>query len=233
MWLSKLHYDVGRHAFLWSCLWLVGCASQPIPRPGEDPFYAPIMAPSGMPLPTANGSLFSANTSMMLYGDARARRVGDVITVLLQERTVSTKSSQVSVVKDSEVQLNEAPILGTGLSASNLSLLTDINANRDFSGEADADQSNSLQGEISVTVADVLQNGNLIVRGEKWITLNRGDEFIRISGIVRPEDVSTTNTVVSTRIANAKISYSGTGELADSQEMGWLSKFFNSPVWPF
>lgn len=84
-----------------------------------------------------------------------------------------------------------------------------------------------------MTVAEVLPNGNLVVRGEKWMTLNRGDEFIRISGIVRPDDISPNNTVVSTRLANAQISYSGTGTLADSQSMGWLARFFNSEYWPF
>jgi len=71
------------------------------------------------------------------------------------------------------------------------------------------------------------------VRGEKWITLNRGDEYIRISGIIRPEDVSQENTISSTKLANARISYSGTGELAESQSMGWVSRFFNNPLWPF
>jgi flagellar L-ring protein FlgH len=70
------------------------------------------------------------------------------------------------------------------------------------------------------------------VRGEKWITLNRGDEFIRISGMIRPDDIAPDNTIVSTRLANAKISYSGTGALADSTSMGWLSRFFNSDLWP-
>jgi flagellar L-ring protein precursor FlgH len=109
----------------------------------------------------------------------------------------------------------------------------DLSGSRSFEGEADASQSNSLSGAITVTIADVLPNGNLVVRGEKWLTLNQGEEFIQVSGIVRPQDVTTANTVLSTQIADARITYSGKGTLADSNRMGWLARFFNSPVWPF
>jgi flagellar L-ring protein precursor FlgH len=138
------------------------------------------------------------------------------------------------VKKNSSADMNAGTLLGAANpSYKGLSLENSIAHNRTFSGDADADQSNSLEGNITVTVAEILPNGNLIVRGEKWITLNRGDEFIRISGIIRPDDIAPDNTVVSTRLANAKISYSGTGTLADSQTMGWFSKFFNSGWWPF
>src|SRR5690606_4314762 len=102
-----------------------------------------------------------------------------------------------------------------------------------FNGEADANQSNSLTGPITVTVADVLPNGLLAVRGEKWITLNNGDELIRLSGLIRPEAVGPDNSVLSTRIADARITYSGTGAFANASKPGWLSQFFMSPVWPF
>lgn len=215
-------------------LLLSACGSQQIaPQPGADPHYAPVIAPSQPKEPPSNGSLYSRNYAMSLYGDAKAMRVGDIITVLLQEQTTSSKSTNVSVSKESDVGIGEGTILGTGLSVKNLSLLTDINGSRDFSGDANADQSNLLRGNITVTVADILENGNLIIRGEKWLTLNRGDEYIRVSGIVRPQDITTNNTIASHRIANARISYSGTGELADSNRMGWLNRFFNSAIWPF
>ena len=98
----------------------------------------------------------------------------------------------------------------------------------DFSGGSDASQSNSLSGQISVSVIRVLANGNLMVRGEKWLMLNNGNEYVRVTGIVRSEDVSSDNTVSSQRIANARIQYGGTGDFASTQERGWLSKFFNS-----
>ena len=108
-----------------------------------------------------------------------------------------------------------------------------LEASRAFEGEADSSQSNSLSGAITVTISDVLPNGNLVVRGEKWLTLNQGEEYIQISGIVRPQDVGTNNTILSTQIGDARITYSGEGVLAESNKMGWLARFFNHPVWPF
>ncbi|HSG61723.1 MAG TPA: flagellar basal body L-ring protein FlgH, partial [Pseudomonadales bacterium] len=115
----------------------------------------------------------------------------------------------------------------------NLGQLSNVDHSRDFTGSADSDMSNSLSGNISVTVSDVLPNGVLVIRGEKWLTLNRGEEFIRIRGLVRAEDIAADNTISSTLIADARITYSGTGELADTNRQGWLTRFFNSVVWPF
>jgi flagellar L-ring protein precursor FlgH len=81
-------------------------------------------------------------------------------------------------------------------------------------------------------VVEVLPNQNLIIRGEKWLTLNNGDEYIRLTGVIRPADVTPTNEIESTKIANARIQYSGTGSFAKSQEKGWLTKFFSSTWWP-
>ena len=210
---------------------LSGCfaSNKPIPN---DPTYAPTVA-ANMPIPQrTDGSLYQDSYGLTLFNDRKAHFVGDVITVTLSEKTVSKKSSGVATGKKSGVNFNAGPILGMTPTLKGNDLTTALAQDRTFNGSADADQSNSLQGNITVTVAEVLPNGNLLVRGEKWITLNRGDEFIRISGMVRPDDIAPDNTIVSTRLANAKISYSGTGALADSQSMGWLSRFFNSDLWP-
>ncbi|MDV7389727.1 flagellar basal body L-ring protein FlgH, partial [Arthrospira platensis SPKY1] len=108
----------------------------------------------------------------------------------------------------------------------------DAEQKRSFDGEADAGQSNSLTGNISVTVAEVMPNGLLRIRGEKWLTIAEGDEFIRLSGLVRPEDITIDNTVVSTKIADARIAYSATGAFADVNRAGWMTRFFNSEWWP-
>ena len=94
-------------------------------------------------------------------------------------------------------------------------------------------QSNLLEGDITVTVVEVLPNGYLMVRGEKRIGINQGNEYIRLSGIVRPIDIDSTNTILSTRLADPTIIYVGDGVLADSNEMGWLSRFFVSGLFPF
>jgi flagellar L-ring protein precursor FlgH len=206
---------------------ITGCFSNKKPLK-DDPKFAPTVAPSVPVVNRTAGSLYQEAYGMSLFNDRKALNVGDVITITLSERTVSRKSAGVNVKKSSNNSLSTGRFLDMGLG----SLSGDIEQTRDFKGDSDADQSNSLQGNITVTVAEVLPNGNLIVRGEKWITLNRGDEFIRISGIVRAEDISPDNTIISTRLADARISYSGSGELAEAQRMGWLTRFFNNVVWP-
>jgi flagellar L-ring protein precursor FlgH len=112
-------------------------------------------------------------------------------------------------------------------------LKTELAAKRDFKGEGQANQSNSLVGDISVTVVEVLPNGNLRVRGEKRVTLNQGDEYIRLSGIVRTVDIDPSNTISSDKVADATIMYTGSGAMADASKMGWLARIIYSPWWPF
>lgn len=209
---------------------LTGCVVANPPTP-NDPYYAPVMTHTPPAPVPESGSLYRGEYSMSFFDDRKAARVGDIITIVLQERTVGSKSSGVNVKKDSDLSMS-GTFFGTTPKAGNYSLDTDLQTEREFEGESDADQSNSLQGNITATVTDVLPNGNLVVRGEKWITLNKGEEFIRVSGIVRREDIGLDNSVISTRLANARLSYAGTGALADASEMGWLQQFFNSPLWP-
>ena len=210
---------------------LTGCVTYERPKPG-DPYYAPTATPTANLPQQTEGSLYRGEQGLSLFTDRKALSVGDVITITLNERTVSSKSANVEIDKESNLEFDAGPLLGGTPNIRGSDLGTDLESTREFQGESEADQSNSLQGNISVTVAEVLPNGGLVVRGEKWITINRGAEYIRISGIVRPDDVSPDNTVPSTRLANAQITYSGTGELASSQSMGWLTRFFNSPIWP-
>lgn len=199
----------------------------------NDPFYAPSKPVLTKDEIASNGSLFSASLANSLYSDVKARRVGDIITVSLRENTNASKSAGSSSSKESSVDVN--PIIGLGGNAIRIgkeAIQLGVDASNDFSGDAQASQSNSLQGSISVTVVEVLPNQNLIIRGEKWLTLNNGDEYIRLTGVIRPADVTPTNEIQSTKIANARIQYSGTGSFAKSQEKGWLTKFFSSTWWP-
>ena len=152
----------------------------------------------------------------------------------LSENTNATKSAGTTTSKETGVDVQ--PITGLGgnaLNIGNQSIQLGVNSSSEFAGDAQANQSNSLNGSISVTVTDVLANQNLVIRGEKWLTLNHGDEYIRLTGIIRASDISPENEILSTRIANARIQYSGTGSFARSQEKGWLTKFFSSQWWPF
>ncbi|ARU57101.1 MAG: flagellar basal body L-ring protein FlgH [Pseudomonadales bacterium] len=213
---------------------LSGCASMSRERPVPgDPLYAPAAPQELIPPAPVNGSLYQAGQGYSLYTDKVAHRIGDILTVQLQERTQSSKTSETSLSKDSGTSFNEGSILGSALSMNNLSLGTDLEMEREFTGEAESDQSNSLTGSIAVTVAAVLPNGLLRIRGEKWLTLNQGDEYIRLTGLVRPEDISDNNIVRSDKIADARIAYGATGEFDDANRMGWGSRVFNSEWWPF
>ncbi|AJP43159.1 flagellar L-ring protein FlgH [Alteromonas australica] len=213
---------------------LGGCAStsQP-PVEANDPSFAPVVPDYPRETIVEDGSLFRSYMANSLYSDVTARRVGDIITVTLSESTSASKSADTTTAKDSSVNLDT--ITGLGGQAVNIggqSIQLGIGSSSDFSGDSAANQSNSLSGAISVTVVDVLPNNNLVIRGEKWLTLNHGDEYIRLTGIIRPADISPENEIVSTKVANARIQYSGTGSFARAQERGWLTKFFDSTWWP-
>lgn len=200
----------------------------------EDPFFAPIMPEIKADGVVATGSLYQSGWSNGLYSDTKARRVGDIITVLLMENTQASKSANTETKKETDASLS--PLVGLNGLAPTVggnTLQLGLESEGNFKGDAKSNQSNSLNGKITVHVLRILPNGNLIIRGEKWLTLNTGQEFIRITGIVRSEDVGADNTVESTRVANARISYSGKGSLAETNEAGWLSQFFLSTMWPF
>ena len=199
-------------------------------KPPEDfsSARAPV-APAVQPA-YANGSIFQASTGYSaLYEGWRAGRVGDPLTIVLVERTAASKSASSKL--DSSGSGSITPP-ATGLL--NLFNRTDASAsgNRSFDGKGSTDQANSLSGEVSVTVAEVYPNGTMLVRGEKRVTLNRGDEYLRIKGLVRVADISADNRVLSTRVADAQIAYTGKGDVARASRQGWLSRFF-SVVSPF
>ena len=209
-------------------LLLAACASSP-ERIVRDPAYAPVVAERYETPRPVTGSIYGGSAGLGLFGDRKARRIGDVLTIVLTENTSASNQASTNTSKESNTNLGNPTILGQPLG----SLNAEIGGSRDFAGSGSSSQSNRLTGRITVSVVDVLPNGNLLVRGEKVLALNNGAESIRVSGIVRPADIGTDNTLQSTQIADAHISYRGSGTLADSNSMGWLSRVFNSPVWPF
>lgn len=222
---------------------LSGCYSIHTEKPGAKEF-APIkpltieqiQAQSTVP----SASLYTQGISQSLWQDQRARNVGDIITVLLDERTLSSKSSGTDIKKEDSIDMSVNPLMGANpnfhldaISSQTLNLDTTAENNREFGAESNADQSNMLVGSISVTVHEVWPNGLLLVKGEKWMTFAQGDEFIRIEGLIRAKDVDPDNQILSAKIADARITYSASGALAEAHEQGWLSRFFSSPLWPF
>lgn len=190
--------------------------------------------PAPPPAEPTGAILQHGSPGMVLFEDVKARQVGDILTVLLAESTDAAKSSDTTLGKSSDISIPN-PILAGKLRdfGDDNTLEFDVSSDTGFEGESESNQSNSLQGSITVTVVQVLPGGNLFVQGEKWIQINQGSEFIRLQGIVRPVDISANNAVLSTKIADARISYSGTGSTADVNRVGWLSRFFVSPWWPF
>lgn len=211
---------------------LTGCVDKPV-KP-DQAYYAPVQPQQLQQPRPINGAIFDASTSINIYGDGRAYRLGDIITIVLSEQTQSSKTANTSADKVTSLNLPQPTVLGNPLSlfGAPISASADAGTNS-FSGKGSSDMSNSLSGNITVTVHEVLPNGNLVVRGEKWLTLNQGDEYIQISGLVRPQDIAADNTVESTKLADARITYSGSGGVQDSNVMGWLARFFISPLWPF
>ena len=194
---------------------------KPRVTPAEYRATPPVVA---QPVQPANGAIFQAvNGYAGLYEGARARAVGDPLTIVLVERTSASKSSASKI--DSSGGFGLTPPTTGPL---NLFSPSDATASgkRNFNGTGSADQSNALSGEVSVTVAEVLPNGTMIVQGQKTVTLNRGDEFIQIRGLVRPADIDANNRVLSTRVADARIAYTGKGDVARASRQGWFSRFF-------
>ena len=208
-----------------AALLLAGCAAPPVrPGPSDD---APQVLREG-PRGGVSGGVFHADGGLALTSDSRAFRVGDVVTVTLQETTQASKKAGTSFTKGSTVGIAGSTLLGKTLKTA-----TDLSAERSFGGDSASTQQNALSGAITVIVQEVLPNGLLRVAGEKSLTLNQGEEFVRLRGYLRAADIDADNQVSSLRIANARIAYSAQGSLAEANSPGWLTRFFVGPWMPF
>ena len=211
-------------------LMLVACT----PIPTKDPDFAPVQPASLIPPVQNSGSIYQAGYDMRLFEDNKARRVGDVLSIIFNEATQANKAADLSQEKQNSMSFTAPSLYGMAVSTMTGSdLKTTVASDNKFTGTGKADQSNSLTGNISVTVIELLPNGDLKVRGEKRVTLNQGDEYVRLSGIVRPIDIDPSNTVSSDKVADATIMYTGNGSMAEASKMGWLSRILNSAWIPF
>ncbi|TXF97732.1 flagellar basal body L-ring protein FlgH [Massilia arenae] len=213
-------------AALLCVLLLAGCASPAqVAMRDDDDDHMPLQR---MTRGGVSGGVFTADT-VSLTSDSRAYRVGDAVTVILQETTQASKRAGTSISKGSSIGISPLAALGKVYDKAAI----DISADRDFQGDATSTQQNALSGSLTVIVQEVLPNGLLRVAGEKNLMLNQGEEFVRLKGFVRAADVDADNRVSSLRVANARIAYSARGALADANQPGWLTRFFNSPLMPF
>ena len=180
----------------------------------------------------SSGTIFNASQGNLFSMETKAQMVGDIITVAFSESFQATKSQNAATSRtmDSSVTLPTALslVLPDRFTPAEVSARLAASSANKFAGSGTSAQSNSLTGQVSVHVVRVFQNGNLEILGQKKLTLNNGDEYIRVHGIVRPQDIDAKNTVSSDRIANANIQYIGAGDIAASTKKGWYSKILDS-----
>lgn len=215
-----------------SCALLGGCviAGDVRPFPAMAPVQ-PIVPPQAAP---SAGAIYAAGPGLQLYGDRRARDVGDLLTITLVESTTATTSATTGISKNSDIEMGSPTVLGLPVTYHGQELLKNTaKGERSFDGKGQSAQSNKLQGSVTVTVIQRLPNGNLVVQGQKQLRLNQGDELVQIQGIVRAADIATDNSIPSSKVADARIAYGGRGAVAQSNAMGWFGRFFNSALSPY
>ena len=190
----------------------------------------------------AEGALWPGNTrGNFLFGDDKAAKVGDIITVTIDENATSTQSATTNTSKDSSLDMQTPNVLGL---PSSLGIQNFLNMGTQFDPTVNATIANSMQGTgtvtrngtlsatISALITDIVPSGNLKIEGRRSVTINNEEQIMVLRGIVRPQDINFDNTIPSTLIADASISYTGEGVVADEQRKGWLAKVL-SKVWPF
>lgn len=218
-------------ALLIGAVFITGCATTTPPEYKDPPSLPePVISDEE---PEANGSIYQASRDQRLFENRTALRPGDIITIFLEEQTGASKNASTSISKDSNVNIGAPTLFGREASIAGNPLSAGAEAARGFDGSGNMDQGNELTGSISAVVVDVHPSGNLVVQGRKKLTINEGDEYITITGLVRPDDLAPDNSISSERIANSQIAYTGTGTLADANRMGWGQRILNSPLWPF
>lgn len=208
-------------------IFFAGCASN-TPQVAEDtvPSYQRL---SELQVGYQRDTIYRAGQELSLFQDVKARRVGDILTVLLVEETSGQNSSDNNLNQSTAMNVG-IPTLGTSAKPD---MAVNLNSENTFTGGSGSSQSNRLSGSVAVTVHAVLPNGNLVVEGEKSIRINQGNEYIRLQGVVRSRDIDAFNTVYSTQVADARISYGGAGTNAGNTSPGWAAKILFSPIWPF
>jgi flagellar L-ring protein precursor FlgH len=207
--------------------------SVPIPKPADDeevkqgdPRYSPVRDRSAEVIRVPTGSLFNQDQYSGLFSQKRQYNIGDMVQVLLEEEISANK--QQSLNNDNNTKLNLDPRVKAGfIKVDNEVLSIDHRQSSSFNSSSDSKQSNSLEGSINVFINEILANGNLVVSGEKWIKLNIGAEYIRVNGELRVEDISSDNTISSTKLGNPLIEYSGNGSPQENQEKSVIAKILS------
>lgn len=207
---------------------LAGCAYAPNREALAHPALAPSIPAAQTVSAPARGAIFrapAARGGWALFEDRRPGQVGDVLTVLLRESSSASKSSAANASRDASAGV-ELGVIPRALGGLLRNQDTEVAGSNALTAKGGANASNSFNGVISVTVVELLANGNLVVSGEKQMLINQGTESIRFSGVVDPRTLGPSSTVLSTQVADARIEYSARGFIDEAQTMGWLQRFF-------
>ncbi len=189
----------------------------------KDETVYPAAYPIDNPAPAKRqGTIYQSGHEITLYQDRMANRIGDILTVRLEEQTQGEKKARTRANKIANNSFT-IPTIRQGIQAH----ILNTTSNQQFNGDGESNEQNKLKGTISVTVIRVLSNGNLVIQGESWLTINQGREYVRLTGIVRPDDIEPNNMISSQRIADARIAYSGNGQVANVSRGGVLTQLLN------
>lgn len=213
---------------------LLGACASSLDHTAEKPLKTlPIPAkPESMTAHAANGAIWQPGTNISLFEDSRAHRVGDLITVVIQENANASKSTTTAVNKSDDVSAGLSSFFGRVPSLAGYTPSLGATSTAKFAGNGSTAQSNAFTTTLQATVVKVMSNGNLEISGQKEVMLNGGHEYIRVAGVVRAADVTPQNSVSSTQIADARVEYSGNGDVYTAAKVPWLTSFFLS-IWPF
>jgi flagellar L-ring protein precursor FlgH len=212
---------------------LTACSSVPSSNMGHSPQFEPVYPIAAAPAKPATGAIYVGRQSDSWFGKSKSFQVGDVITVLLNESSQATRTQNGSITRESKNDMVPKGLAnwGKGLGGFMNGIKMD-GSSMSNKGTGAADQQATLTGSVAVSVVEVMPNGNLVLRGEKQLALTEGSEIIQVAGIIRPDDVSPSNTVQSKRLANAQIAYRGSGDLANATKAGWGTSTLLK-IWPF
>lgn len=188
-------------------------SARPAPRPE--------LAPS-------NGAIYQAAYSRPLFEDRKARFVGDTMTVSITENTSASVKSSANASRSGSVNASVTGMAGLPIGKSLTGLNIGGSDTNTFAGKGDGANTNVFTGTMTATVIEVLPNGNLLISGEKQLAIGQQTEYVRVSGVVNPSFVDSTNTVASSKIADARIEYKSAGFISEAEVMGWLARFFLS-----
>jgi flagellar L-ring protein precursor FlgH len=211
---------------------LAGCASTPPTSVQQPMSVRPVYRePEAL---AANGSIFQGAGGRSVFEDRRARFVGDTLTINIVERNTASTKSNTKAARDSTMSAGLTGGGYTGLPGKGTvgRIGLGLASKNEFDGSGESKADNTFTSTMTATVIEVLANGNLVVSGEKQVAINQGKEFIRFSGVVNPNTITTANAVNSSQIADARIEYKGSGYVTENQEPGWLARFFLN-VMPF